>query len=606
MNNSRKHYVLYDVEGNLVFKGDAHSHGSFLKQYIGQKKPEDKKDLRGLNLRNFDFTGFGDVKKYNFSGSDLSGAVFANINMEDSLFKNCKFENTSFLKVDANNCNFDFSHFENGNMNFSSFMRSSFFGCDITEVDASRSNFENSDFSETNILHSDFEKSKMMATNFINAHVKLTSFKGVNLEDTPNHAFAKDKERMKIYRDIEGLLPDRTIGASFSDCDYTDTKLSPNMIAAKWDKHLGNYAGNVISLLTVAGTAYGIEKFVESGKEYAAKTIEEHANISSFLGHLISNHPTFSGVAFIAGIGLFTFGKEKTVDLFKDTSSDILKKIFKTCRNVSHSLIQTGYDIGNVAVTIANPRGSREIEKALQAHSNTAQKLGWMSVVKYSLKSLFGLNKDMGDIIICDKSHLGLALETISKAREGKYSKNKDVTLVLENLCDPVNDNGCSPSTLILNQDGGIKAVWSSKVAPYDVLGTISYSNDGSIQMAYDANNQPLDKDAIIELGALTKTSVLEQFEKSILQHPELKKKDFSYNPETSRIIAGRNGSIFVESKASGMIDNGDKFAIISPFINTFAINGKLESKNKAETLQSRRNKRKTKSTVIQHGTDGP
>lgn len=585
----RKHFVLYDNKGNFVFKGEAQNHSNFLKQYLGKTK---NKKLSNLNLEGYDFSDFRDLNGYDFSGSNLSNATFANVSLDKANFRSCKMHNTSFIRAFANNVRFDFADIKDGTMNFSEFNKSSFFATTMDNVDASKSQFENADFGESMITHCDFEKSFMMASTFKNAHVVLTSFKGANLQDTPNHAFANQKERMLIYKEIENLLPDRTEGATFADCNYDDAQLSRNMRTAKWDKNIGNIAGRAISILTVAVAAIGIERGYDVGKEYLEETLKEHSTLTSFLGSVVSTHPVWSGAAVVVGIGLLTAGKEKTIDFLKETSSQALKNLFRGSRALVRKAKNIGGHIKDMTMLMANPNGSSELQRALQARSNSAKKIGCFQAMKMSLNSIFGGNKDIGDIIICDKRHYAMALEVISQVRDGKQSHLRDQTLVVSSLTNPETEDGLSPSTLIFGKDGSVRATWSSLEAPGKQLAMVYYDNNGNYKMAIDSEDNDIPTDKLEKIKALTLKDVLSQFEKAILNNPDMKKHNFNYDHNRSKIISGRHNSIFVENKESGLIDNGSHYAVLSPDIRIYAINGEIQSKDRAETVENRRLKR--------------
>jgi uncharacterized protein YjbI with pentapeptide repeats len=162
-------------------------------------------DFSGMDLHGVDFRGYycnryeTILRGANFSGSNLSGAVFGASILDGANFFGTDLEDASFITARLNGATFIETHFKNTVIRESQLMRATLVGADLSSSDISGSLFTDadltdcvlegakneywhSDFVRANLTRADVHGLKLQNANFQGATLRSANFEGADLE----------------------------------------------------------------------------------------------------------------------------------------------------------------------------------------------------------------------------------------------------------------------------------------------------------------------------------------------------------------------------------------------------------------------------------------
>ena len=191
-------------------------------------------NFSGCNLVSADFTGVGGFGA-DCSESNFTGAIFDDVQMESTNFKNCNFSDTIFEGSDLHLADFEGSNFSNSifknckadeanfsettseeakmervNFDHSDFTDSYFGNCHFKGINFTNGDFKNTQFNGSYFGNCNFNNSNIIDTNFSSAHFYKNTFNGaiqenVNFNDVTEHhvepfRFRGGKKKKKTKR----------------------------------------------------------------------------------------------------------------------------------------------------------------------------------------------------------------------------------------------------------------------------------------------------------------------------------------------------------------------------------------------------------------------
>ena len=119
----------------------------------------------------------------NFSGEDLTGAVYEDWNFKKSNFENCKLINAKFINCNLRECNFNGATIKNSTFERSNMGSSTFIDCEVSGSSfkfgrlnncSIKSNFTNCDLSNTVSTGSKFNSTKFDKCNLVGSVIDIT------------------------------------------------------------------------------------------------------------------------------------------------------------------------------------------------------------------------------------------------------------------------------------------------------------------------------------------------------------------------------------------------------------------------------------------------
>jgi len=118
--------------------------------------PGKSADLSGLDLSSFE----------DLSGHDFYKVDFSNTNLNNVLFKGCRFRKAEFNGAKIKKCVFDHSNLDSCYLMYANVMESSFKNCSLIKANLGNSNFYKANFSNSSLVSASLQWTKFIETKF--------------------------------------------------------------------------------------------------------------------------------------------------------------------------------------------------------------------------------------------------------------------------------------------------------------------------------------------------------------------------------------------------------------------------------------------------------
>ncbi|MFC4236169.1 pentapeptide repeat-containing protein [Thalassospira xianhensis] len=520
-----KTWEISDIDGNLLHAGRAKTRKKLIENLVRDGKSFERADLAhadlsGLELSKGNFTS-ALLTKADLRGTQLQSAILRNAILDDAQCHGARFD-----RADLNGATITGTQFAGARATYASFRGARITGADFTKVSASSSVFSHAHISDTS-----FTGSRMLNADFGNSTVLACDFSGTRLE-TSLFTNAVDDSQTNWTRH----LPNRTRNSIIVGCTFDrETVLSPTVPAFKLDAiinkmaEFGLFASTALAML---GVGSQLPEFLANEEVLAS-------NISSGVGFL----GVFVGAYLIKeGVGQYVEEKVKKG----------LDYVLQRVRGVYNELDRWGVHRSNIVMTMARGRSCKLMKDMLASKAPEAMSKGFWP----SFKSFWS---GLGEVIICDRRHLALALGAVSANRKRSYSLPRDIVLARPST----QKHSSEPTLKVLSflKDGKSSAVWE---CPGERTITTLYSADNSFIGCWAEDGVPNEVLASYLPDCHTSGErVFETFVRDLLASHDWEQ--FTFPSDTHYCQAGADGTLLVFRAADRRLDNPDGPAVIFP-----------------------------------------
>jgi len=559
---------IMTVDGKVLHSGSARTPRALLKDLLNQAASRKeildlgRADLSGMNLSGLDFAGKAQLTDACLKDCDLSAADFTG----------CPMRGCNLSGVKAPGANFSFADMMGANMDGGAFEGASFMMTILVEGSLNGADFTKADMKDTNLSHSRglrtvFSRALLRGAFLNYAHLHYPDFRGAQLLD--GRILTRSDDNMPAA--LRGVLDRhdalRSVDATISRGRYDDKTVISKAAYAPvvTDRRLSRTldAGGFVSMALLSGMA--LDPVIDVVKEH--------------LG--VHGHETAGAIIALSGAYVM---KEMCDDRMKDFIQDNFSRgyagfnrLFRDSKAAMRNLVDVVFLVGKSETLLP-------VKMALKARSNDAARKGW-----WGRFSAF-VSQKSGEILVCDRRHLGLALQTVCDYRDRILPRTHDVTLM---RCDGVHHVRAhvGPCTVNFHPDGSVSGVWShGRSAP---MMTARFDVDGRLlKVEDDAGNEVHPAQA-----GLDKTTTADQmvalFEQGLLADHALENV-VRYSPDTHRLLGGQDGAILVRRRRHYLLDNTlGPAAVLGDGTQYFLKDGDYLSTEKFEIRSRRREKRR-------------
>lgn len=533
-----KDFNIKSTDGSVLHSGRARSVRGLIEQLLRTKTSLAGADLSRLDLANI-----------NFSHADLRGACFDGTDLRGCDASGADFSDASFLPAEIRKSKVE-SRLRSADLTGSCIESAIFDGADLSEarlpgVKASyasfrgakldRANFANSTsvsclFIHSSCLQTSFEGASLRNADFAHASLINANFRTADL----GHGTFSTLEAEKSKR-LTAHLPNRTRGALVVGCDYKDATLAstvPGLVTDRWisrSVRIALYTGTTVAVL-MAGH-----------------------HLLDLCGGVAASLMGSKSTGTLTALGALMMVKEFGGEWIRDKSEEFMGDLARKVRSAMDELDRSGAQRASLVVTMAKGRTLEPLRLALAARQPHAKKRGIYALFK-------SFHNDLGQVIVCDRRHLALALAMLTVHANRGFDMPHDIVLL---RCNGTHDEAeIGPCAISFLADGETSAVW-----PVGEHGhaTVRYSRKGEPKSCWndDGVELPLDLEGLPK-AALCRLDAALAFEAGLLRDHDLHR--FSYPQDTHMIRDGRDGSILVHRKNDNKIDNpeDDQPAIIT------------------------------------------
>ena len=504
-------------DGSVIWSGSARSVRQAVLTAVRSGVSLQGADLRRLNLSRLDL-----------SGADMRDACLDDTDMRGAVFKNARLDRANLNRIRAEGAAFDFAsmcgaHGEDAiftgsglvfaDMRHSVFYDTLFTGSAMASARLSGSMFYRCSFGECSLQNASVTDSVIVECDFSGANLSHRAFSSVP---------AVDAVKLSAY------LPNRTAGARVVGCTYSNsTVLSDTVPAMQADKRSTLIARYGLWAASTLGIVTAVEKGIEAAGEIG--------------GHILGSQPIMAG-GIIVVLAAATLLKESVVEHLREPAETWLRHISNKVREGIRNIGEGHARKWNLICLVGSQRSLHPVKMALNAGRKTAAEKGFFS----GFKSWFS---DTGEVVLCDRRHLAMALSTLCEARETGFHSRDDITFL---YCDGHHRHEGSPCVMRISADGTSSGTWHL-MNKHHV--TVVYSSEGLPISAHDEKGEilPVPVDGLPE-HSMHKVSAMLAFEAALLEKHGLS--DFRYDEVKYRLEEGRKGAILVKRRSTGRLGN--------------------------------------------------
>lgn len=469
-----------------------------------------KADLNGLNLQGVDFTG-ALLDNANLNGAQLQGALLVDASMRGAKAQGARLDQARLTGADLSDADLTGARLTYAQLRGARLDRTILRGAAAASACFENVEAEAADFDEAILINADFAHAILVKCSFRSTKLGHRAFGNLAPEEC---------ERLSRH------LPNRTRGAIVVGCDYdAETVLARTVPAMRSDRRVnrmtrfGLWATSTLAF--VGGVEHGFDLL--QGAEIA----------SQHLG---------SGAAFVgvmSGIGLLKAG---VGDWVGDKAREGMEFLTRKIRETMMEMERRGARRWHLVCAIGREGSLGQLRTALASRAPDAARLGHFE----AFRSFFG---SLGDVVICDRRHLALALATLSADRHGLGGLKRDIVLL---RCDGDHGGRVGPCAISFLRDGTSTAVWP---LPGGRHARAVYRTDGTLDRCMDDDGEPFDLSRLgLPSAAATRLTASLEFEAAMLADHRLGGID--YPRETHLTVEGRDGSVIVQRSTDRRIDN--------------------------------------------------
>lgn len=514
-------------DGKVLHSGKAKTRRALIASLVAGGKSLARADLRkadlnGLDLQEADLQG-ALLDEANLSGAQLQGANLSGASLRAARGQGARFDQANLGGADLTAADLTGARLTYASLRAAIIDRAVFRGASAASVSLAFARGEGADFSGAGLVNADFAHATLIKCDFCGAKLGHRAF-GNRPEE--------ELERLCAH------LPDRTRGATVVGCDYDEeTSLATTVPAMRSDRR--------VNRLTRFGLWASSTLAFVGGIEHGFDLLQGAQLASAHLGTGIAFVGVMSGMALLkTGIG----------DWVGEKAREGMGYLTRKVRETMAEMHRVGARRWHLVCAIGRAGSLQSLRLALAARAPDADRMGVFS----AFRSFVG---DLGDVILCDRRHLAMALATLSADRHLRVGLPRDVVLV---RCD--RDQGCKvgPCAVSFLKDGTSTAIWP---LPGGRHARAVYGSEGELVRCLDDSGAAVDLRTLgLPDAAATRLGSALEFEAALLADHDLG--GFSYPREDHMIAEGRDGSFIVQRVADRRIGNtasGNHPAVVRP-----------------------------------------
>jgi hypothetical protein len=496
---------IRDIDGKILYRGTAESRKKLIASLVAKGASLARADLRNADMSYMDLNGI-DLEGAMLETTDFRGSQMKGAHLEKASLRRAKFAGAMMQGVQGQAADFTGADLHGAILTFSNLRGAILDGADLTAAGCSSAVMTHCSMNGTR-----FREARLHSTDFGSSRIVKADFSGAN---------------MKVTGPLNWKhFADRTRNATVVGCIYDDnTRFCESAPEFRRDYRINRFAKAALwttSSLAILGLGLLAPGWLDEG----------------MLANLVT-----PGAGFIAVFAIAFLLKEKLEDVFKEHAESRLHSWQVKLRDIAHEIARKGGDIASLVAATGRSRTLEPIRTALATTSGAARKRGFFSAFREVMTTL-------GDVVICDRRHLAMALASISANRDRRYGIRNDVILMRFGADGkpPTGTAAC----LKFHRDGRTTAVWCDEQgAP---ARSATWGTDGT----------PEHVEGLLYELSPCKGEVLGEFEAALLAENGMP--TFRYPRSTNYIQAGQDGSILVFRSANKRLDNPDGPAFIGP-----------------------------------------
>ena len=526
--SAKRRWQIKDMNGNVVYEDFAHCRKDLVVLAALKRIPLVGADFRGHDLSNLFLKGLV-ADGACFDGADLRGATLDDPERALGVVRRRPHAGRQGPERHLRR----FRHDEVGMAGMRG-TRTSFRYCVLDEADLSDMDSATSDFTRVRATKATVRRARLVGAEFARSTWIQCEFEGADLSHKP---FCPDDPRSPS---LEAHMPHRSRGAVVVGCSYDEkTVLSATVPAMRSDRVVSNVTERALYGLSTGAFALTTMKLMHGVSEEA---LLEHLPSLEGIPHL----DTGLGVAGVVVVMLaMHVVKDGLVEKARDVMKDAMGKVVLNARQMLNSLERHGKQRLNLVAMMARNCSLEPFRRALDARSDEARSRNVFGGVRTFFDGL-------GQVILCDRRHLALALSALSKERVGTYLPERPVTVV---RCDRKESTTTGPTAVMFMPNGCANVVWPMKGKERV---TVSYGSTGEVAGCVDHRGRKRDIETLgLPPCASQRISAVFDFEMELLADHGLD--GFAYPRDTHYVTSGSDGTILVRNLRSHTLDNPEK-----------------------------------------------
>lgn len=519
---------IKDLDGKMLFRAEAANMKDLVRLAVAERV-----SLRRANLARADL-----------NGADLAGVDLSEANLHRTRFKGANLAGADLSGASAVHAQFFGAHLA----------RARFDGAKLAHADFDGSTLGQASFRGALLDEADFSQASLTGADLSQAEARKASFRGarlVNAKFCYGRFVACDfaQADLGVSGKLDALhLPDRTRGTVAIGCDYDDAKLPKRSLPAmRWDRWTGRGAEGLLSCVAAGSAALGGYMLLPHWME---------------VGGLVEMAEKGAGA--VGGLAVVVMTAKRIEEFLSEKIAEAAVRLQVRLRDSVSRLVRVGADRAWLTVAMVKQGSDVPLRRALAATAPEAASRGFFARwTEFSAK--------VGRVVVCDRRHLGLALDECAFERDRRHPVDRDVVLVRTGdgdgspslACD-VDGTGAAaapvPVAVRFARDGTRSAVWAGDDGKPRVAAT--YGADGAPVAAWNiAKRAPIDPAEIHRLPAWKAT--LDAFEAGIRRDCGL---PAAVRPTESHDVAvGSDGTVLVYDRRSGRLDNPLGPSVVTP-----------------------------------------
>lgn len=508
-----KKWEIKDRRGVVLYQGEAPTKREFLEDLF-----RNEVSFAGADMRRFDLSGMF-IEHIDLDGADLTGADLRGAHLEEASLKGAILKNAKLQGARLERAYLQSADLTGANLAGSRATYANFRGATLNEADLTSMSGSSTVFSRVRAKNAKFIGAGLVNSDFGNSEILSCDFSGADL----GHRMFGEKDE-RISNDLARHLPNRSRYAVVVGCDFDKESNLPETVPAfRRDRRTGKLAEFGLWSATTLG-------MIAIGTQVPVDFLAETA-LSSRLG---------TGSGFIVSIGAVYLLKEKIGGWLEDGFTGSMKKVVQGAQQGINALHRWGAHRKDIVAAIASRGADDMLKQALTATGQEAAAQGALG----RFKSFF---TDLGQVILCNRTHLSLALGALSSNRQRNYKLRDNIVLV---RADTDKDSP-APNVMGFLKDGRTTATWKTG----DNSLTLLYDGEDELVGAWNEKGEALDyRDIDLPECAAHGLTAVSAFERQILDDNGLE--EFIYPDKTHHLHSGRDGTIFVHRTKDRRLDN--------------------------------------------------
>lgn len=576
-NKQKNNYALTKMDGTIVYQGMAESKEDMIRNFFNMQRRKHviagskAHDMRDLDLSNISMTTL-DCSDLDLTGSSFEGAKIKVMSVTNAVLDSCNFDNASINLCGDDTSLRGIQHCRRADLSGTELLRPDMSGSHIE-----LSNLENTKFFEPKMRDmvidmSDLSRSTIEDADFFGSQVLTCDLRGTKIKHKELSTLSSG-----IYSSVIEELPSMAKNAVVDGCIYdADSEFSSVYGPFNNDrlvKKIANIGLTCMAAITVGtmvehGFSH-LEPALHHVHELIADTFPSHSAEAATLVEKAAGAAGEHSVS-ILGIGAtavvaasVTLGRELLTDTLKERVKSSMGGIIKKSVALVRRAVRAGSDIKDLMCMVGPKDSMKHLKMALASCD------GKKSRFKVFTDIVSGIaHGNSLQIITCDKKHVAMALEMLTRYYHGIHNKKDDISIVLG--LDQNNDPRC-PSVVTLKKDGGMIASWFKLDDSGNLKksASIQYSADNEIVASMSEDGHNMEAHEVSELLAADSNVVLKRFTRAIMGTPDMNH-DLTFDMDTNYIDANGKMGFVVRNAKTNNLDNEYGPAVVSGSDHSF------------------------------------